>query len=937
MNPAFLSRLHAAAALIFKSGAPFPFNKIMPYDATGGEKLYRAFEQSTWVMRAIKKIAGPIAAVDLNFTRAGERFHQADLEAFWEEPGAGMTRTDLIEATVGWLKLEGEAFWILDDSWLAPFAEGGPIGGGHRPPLQVARPDRMRHVVKNGVLAGWEYVDASGHRALLLPEQVIQIKMWNPYNDWRGMAELKPCRDAAEADFLAGKFNLNLMRNNGDQGVYVIAKDGLPLDGQRQQIIDQIREKRELAQRGVFKPVFLDGDISIEDPKIRVPDADFIAARLQNRHEVFIAMGVPASMADVKASYSIGSASDWFMLIAETCIPLGEKICQGINQVLRRQGAAEVRASLNWDEHPVIQAVRRERADTAQKYFSMGVPLQVLNDYLDLELPPCPAWDQGYVPAKLAPIGQEEGDAQPGAAMDDTVALMRRELGPVARLKKALRGERENMGKEKDGMDQVAEEDGLCGAFGVRRLAGAFQSGSKLPHSKSLSPGELAQRQPMVRAFVSRFNRELMKARGDTLRRLEGNGDAIAIFDVEGFAQALETGLRPLLAAALQKAGEMRFAESGRTEVSALPADAANEFLADREEIWRQEAERIGREIEEAAGLAEKEGKTAAVRARFNEIAKRTAPALAWQEIGAAVDCGLRAGVRLPNANCGLSDPTDAQSAVGEAGLIARMGRMGKMGRMGGMADGALSGGAESGSKLPHSKGAAAPLRRMLHPEVRVVDARNGIVDYIASDESIDSFKEVIRAGGWRFTNFAKNSPFVDSHDYSTIEKCLGKVIDFRVEGARLIERVQWAIDVPENKLAQIGWKMTQAGYLKAVSVGFFPVKYVTPSSGEEWTRQLQELGLPADAPVRTIYTEQEQVELSCCVVGANPNALAKAYQAGAINDADIETLSQEFSQRENGRAADCPAQAAPAREQARAGFLEVLHRAIKQNSESKL
>ena len=70
MNPTFLSRLHAAAALIFKSGAPFPFNKIMPYDATGGEKMYRAFEQSTWVMRAIKKIAGPIAAVDLNFTRA---------------------------------------------------------------------------------------------------------------------------------------------------------------------------------------------------------------------------------------------------------------------------------------------------------------------------------------------------------------------------------------------------------------------------------------------------------------------------------------------------------------------------------------------------------------------------------------------------------------------------------------------------------------------------------------------------------------------------------------------------------------------------------------------------------------------------------------------------------------------------------------------------
>ncbi len=149
-------------------------------------------------------------------------------------------------------------------------------------------------------------------------------------------------------------------------------------------------------------------------------------------------MGVPPSMADVKASYSIGSASDWFMLIAETCIPLGEKICQAINQVLRRQGAPDLRASFNWDEHPVIQAVRRERADTASKYFALGVPLKALNDYLDLELPACPAWEKGYLPTKLAAIDAGE-DGEPGENLDDTVALMARGEDPVARLKFLLR------------------------------------------------------------------------------------------------------------------------------------------------------------------------------------------------------------------------------------------------------------------------------------------------------------------------------------------------------------------------------------------------------------------------------------------------------------------------------------------------------------------
>jgi phage portal protein BeeE len=286
--------------------------------------LYAPYKQSAWVQRAIKKVAGPISAVNLHFTLDGRAFAGSGLETFWRSPAAGMTREEFLEATIGWLKLAGEAFWILDDTSLAPFPTPvfDPVyhpnpGSNPRPdaqalaPLVVARPDRMTHLVRDGELVGWQYIDGAGRHIPLLPEQVVQTKAWNPYDDWRGLAELHSCHDAAEADYLAGKFNLNLMRSNGDQGVYVIAKEP-PTDTQRQQIIDQLREKRELAQRGVFKPLFLTGDMQIEDARIKTPDADFVANRLENRHEIFLALGVPPSMADVRAAYSIGSASDWF-------------------------------------------------------------------------------------------------------------------------------------------------------------------------------------------------------------------------------------------------------------------------------------------------------------------------------------------------------------------------------------------------------------------------------------------------------------------------------------------------------------------------------------------------------------------------------------------------------------------------------------------------
>lgn len=186
-------------------------------------------------------------------------------------------------------------------------------------------------------------------------------------------------------------------------------------------------------------------------------------------------------------------------------------------------------------------------------------------------------------------------------------------------------------------------------------------------------------------------------------------------------------------------------------------------------------------------------------------------------------------------------------------------------------------------------------LIRTLHPEVRIIDAANGICDYIASNETLDCYQEVVAASGWRFTRFAKNAPFVDSHNYWSIDRLLGKVISAQVQGKNLVERVQWAKDVEENKLAALGWKMTEGGFLKAVSVGFYPVRYVR-NGGDGWSQALRELGIPAadGDKIRYIYLEQEQIELSACIIGANPDALAKAHKEGCVKDADLAGIGMD-------------------------------------------
>jgi hypothetical protein len=223
-------------------------------------------------------------------------------------------------------------------------------------------------------------------------------------------------------------------------------------------------------------------------------------------------------------------------------------------------------------------------------------------------------------------------------------------------------------------------------------------------------------------------------------------------------------------------------------------------------------------------------------------------------------------------------------------------------------------------------------LRRTIHPEIRVLDEKQGIVEYIASDETIDSYREVIRANGWRFDDFQKNAPFVDSHNYSSIDCLLGKVIDFKVQGRQLVEQVKWAIDVPTAALAIKGFQMTAAGYLKAVSVGFVPVSYVTKWDNDPapWRDQLNQLGLHEEDGVCCVYTEQQQKELSACVIGANPNAVARAYKAGILNDADLEKFSAMKAERETASATDSPAAVAQARQRAQTALMVEFETLIK-------
>lgn len=597
--------------VVQRTGSLHPFyrtSSLRDSESTAAE-VKNPYAESVWVMRAIKYCAGPLAAAEIKLTedRPGgdAAIEIPEFAKLMKRParnrGGRMSFSQFIQANIAWLKLKGEAFWILDDSWL------GRRGG--RAPVIMARPDSMREILDaDRNLIGWSHTDGSKQPHGLPAEMVWHAKFENPYNEIRGLAEWEAARVATDADYAQAVFAKHLAQNNGDRGPYVIAKGGMPSDEQIEQITAQLIEKRRRSRRGDFRAVFIPGDIDVKDPAVQAIDAAYAAQRLGNRHEIFLAFGVPPSFADVTASYSIGSASDRAKLIEETVAPLGAMLAEGIawlasafeNGVeMADRPRREIFADFDMSRHSVVQQVRAERLTSAAQMVDRGVPWRKAGEFLSLDLPRFAGDEVGRVPFNLVELGAEQEpaptDAPPTATDDGTAAYQ------------SLRG--------------------LFAARIAERSAAAEPPLVVDTRAAETWARVHRAREAWEKRFASRFSRHLMAARKATLAKLQQAADAGMLT-----APASETkGIEELAAALTFNLPEwIRDFLAGMLEVSRNALEAAG-F-----ELWSQELLRDDPLTMPAAQVL------AAMRERENKL--RGAAERVWEAVRGAIETGLTEG-----------------------------------------------------------------------------------------------------------------------------------------------------------------------------------------------------------------------------------------------------------------------------------------------------
>jgi HK97 family phage prohead protease len=144
-------------------------------------------------------------------------------------------------------------------------------------------------------------------------------------------------------------------------------------------------------------------------------------------------------------------------------------------------------------------------------------------------------------------------------------------------------------------------------------------------------------------------------------------------------------------------------------------------------------------------------------------------------------------------------------------------------------------------------------------------------IRFVASDETVDRYGDVVSADGWDLAHFKKNPIFLWGHNY---DQPIGKVVKVGVEDNRLMATARLARK-GTTQFIDDTWNLIKEKVVNAVSVGFMvhsEKDYEPIRDQDERTTGLH-------------FLRQELLEISLVAVPANPSALLVARAQGLTPD----------------------------------------------------
>ena len=374
----------------------FTLNKPVWTNFDSATATREGYKSVAWVYAAIKQRANAVASVPLVVERyvGGEwqREPNHPLQRLIDYPNPDLDRNEMMRMFVTHLDLAGNAYLLktrLNE-------RGTPLELFPLTPHYVKIiPGRER------LIAAYEY--NAGVKATYSSQDVVHCAFTNPDSLYYGMSPLEAAGKAVDVDNAASSWQKISMQNRGiPDGIFSFEGD---------MSLEQWEEARQIVREqysGIAhsRAPWVLSKAKYQQMSMTPAELDFMQTREFSMAQICAVYGVPREMISGMGDANRASGENvrrtfWI----DTITPLLSEIESALNLTLAREFGTldQIRVKFDTSSVPALQENYTEKVNNAKQLWSMGVPLNLVNERLELGFDKIEGGAIGYLPSGVIP------------------------------------------------------------------------------------------------------------------------------------------------------------------------------------------------------------------------------------------------------------------------------------------------------------------------------------------------------------------------------------------------------------------------------------------------------------------------------------------------------------------------------------------------------
>lgn len=303
-------------------------NYVSPFgmDISKTEQLKR---YRGWVYSAVSKIAPEVSNITLTLNK---KLSNGDIEEVHQHPALDlldfvnpfMTYYDLVETTITYQELTGNAYW-----WLVKDGSGNIVEI-----YPWLRPDRVKVIPsKDTFISGYKYqVPGTSEFVNFEPDEMIHFKYMNPNNPYYGFSPVQAAAFPIGTDERSEKWNMNFYDNSARPDGIIAFEDGLTANQ-----AEQVRAQWENMHKASDNHGHRIGVISrgkYQAVGFSQKDMDFLEQRKFSRDEILAIFKVPKALLDPQEVNYASAQVAKKVFVEEVIVPKMQKFVNMLNEFL---------------------------------------------------------------------------------------------------------------------------------------------------------------------------------------------------------------------------------------------------------------------------------------------------------------------------------------------------------------------------------------------------------------------------------------------------------------------------------------------------------------------------------------------------------------------------------------------------------------------------